>query len=53
MKKKIPIFHFVHDQRGVQNGSVCSFHCRLEADGGEGREAGGLPFLAEQPVSVL
>lgn len=28
-------------------------HCRLEADGGEGREAGGLPFLAEQPVSVL
>ena len=28
-------------------------HCRLEADGGEGREAGGLLFLAEQPVSVL
>lgn len=28
-------------------------HCTLEADGGEGREAGGLLFLAEQPVSVL
>lgn len=25
-------------------------HCRLEADGGEGREAGGLLFLAEQDL---
>lgn len=53
MKKKIPVFQFAHDQRGVLNGSVCSYPLQTWGWRGWGRDAGGLPFLAEQPVSVL
>ena len=53
MKKKIPIFHFAHDQRGVLNGSICSYPLQTWGWRGWVWEVGGLPFPAEQPVSVL